>query len=62
APPLSVAADLPVSDLIDRLQEENQELAMVRDPDTDEVIGLVTASDAFESITGQLYDPLDLGA
>ncbi|KAB1188940.1 MULTISPECIES: CNNM domain-containing protein [Haloferax] len=62
APPLSVSADLPVSDLIDRLQEENQELAMVRDPDTDEVVGLVTASDAFESITGQLYDPLDLGA
>ncbi|KAB1191939.1 DUF21 domain-containing protein [Haloferax sp. MBLA0076] len=62
APPLSVSADLSVSDLIDRLQAENQELAMVRDPDTDEVIGLVTASDAFESITGQLYDPLDLGA
>ncbi|WP_416839183.1 CNNM domain-containing protein [Haloferax sp. DFSO52] len=60
--PLSVSADLPVSDLIDRLQAENQELAMVRDPETDDVVGLVTASDAFESITGQLYDPLDLGA
>ncbi|AFK18713.2 HlyC/CorC family transporter [Haloferax mediterranei ATCC 33500] len=61
-PPLSVSADLPVSDLIDRFQAENQELAMVRDPETDEVVGLVTASDAFEAITGQLYDPLDIGA
>ena len=61
-PPLSVQSDLPVSELIDLFQAENQELAMVRDAETNEVIGLVTASDAFESITGQLYDPLDLGA
>ncbi|QOS11157.1 DUF21/CBS domain protein [Haloferax gibbonsii] len=62
APPLSVLSDLSVSDLIDRFQAENQELAMVRDPEGGSVVGLVTASDAFESITGQLYDPLDLGA
>ncbi|ELZ73328.1 inosine monophosphate dehydrogenase [Haloferax prahovense DSM 18310] len=62
APPLSVPSDLSVSDLIDRFQAENQELAMVRDPEGGSVVGLVTASDAFESITGQLYDPLDLGA
>ncbi|WP_411962902.1 CNNM domain-containing protein [Haloferax sp. YSMS24] len=61
-PPLSVQSDLSVSELIDRFQAENQELAMVRDAETNEIIGLVTASDAFEAITGQLYDPLDLGA
>ncbi|WP_396613242.1 CNNM domain-containing protein [Haloferax sp. S1W] len=62
APPLTVSSELPVSDLIDELQAENQELAMVEDPGTGTVIGLVTASDAFECITGQLYDPLDLDA
>ncbi|KAB1196787.1 MULTISPECIES: hemolysin family protein [Haloferax] len=61
-PPIFVDSDLPVSKLIDRFQAENQELAMVRDSESGDVVGLVTASDAFESITGQLYDPLDLGA
>lgn len=75
APPLLVDADLAVSELIDRFQDEQQELAMVVARDSQnvaheadaaasdvEVIGLVTATDAFEEITGELEDPLDADA
>ncbi|WP_273836536.1 hemolysin family protein [Halococcus sp. PRR34] len=58
-PSVTVPADLPVSDLIDRFQAEHQEVAMVVDPDDESVVGLVTATDAFEAITGDLEDPLD---
>ena len=58
APPMTVEADVVVSELIDRFQAENQELALV--VDDGEVIGLVTATDAFEAITGELEDPIDL--
>ncbi|AQL42641.1 hypothetical protein BV210_07925 [Halorientalis sp. IM1011] len=57
-PPLTVPADTTVSDFIDRCQAENQELALVTEDDT--VVGLLTATDAFEEITGQLEDPMDL--
>ncbi|MFB6156115.1 MAG: CNNM domain-containing protein [Haloferacaceae archaeon] len=57
-PPMTVAADTVVSELIDRFQRENQELALV--VDDGEVVGLVTATDAFEEITGELEDPLDV--
>lgn len=61
APALHVSADLPVSALIDRLQDENQELALATGPDhPDRVVGLVTISDAFEVIAGDLRDPLDV--
>jgi CBS domain containing-hemolysin-like protein len=51
---------MPVSRLIDRLQEESQELTLLTDPDDgDRVVGLVTVSDAFEVIAGDLQDPLD---
>lgn len=60
APPYLLAADTPVSHLIDRLQEERQELAVLTDPDDAErVVGIVTVSDAFEVIAGDLQDPLD---
>jgi CBS domain containing-hemolysin-like protein len=60
APPFHLPADLPVSRLIDRLQEESQELTLLTDPnDEDRVVGLVTVSDAFEVIAGDLQDPLD---
>jgi CBS domain containing-hemolysin-like protein len=56
-PPLTVAADTTISDFIDRCQAENQELALVV---TDgDVVGLLTATDAFEAITGELEDPMD---
>ncbi|MEE6208561.1 CNNM domain-containing protein [Salarchaeum sp. III] len=57
APPMTLAADTTVSDAIDQFQAENQELALVlRDG---EVVGLVTATDAFEAVMGEIDDPLD---
>jgi CBS domain containing-hemolysin-like protein len=44
--------------LIDRFQEERQELALVIDDDK-RVLGLVTATDAFEAVMGDLEDPYD---
>jgi CBS domain containing-hemolysin-like protein len=60
APPMTVSSDLPVSDLIDRYQDEQQELALV--VEDGRTVGLVTATDAFEAITGELEDPLDTNA
>jgi CBS domain containing-hemolysin-like protein len=57
AEPVEVSPELPVSELIDYLQEEGQELALVREGS--EIIGLVTVTDALEVITGELTDPLD---
>jgi CBS domain containing-hemolysin-like protein len=57
APPLVVEADLPVSALIDFLQAEEQELAVVREDGR--AVGLVTVTDAVEAIIGDLKDPLD---
>ncbi|MFC6724232.1 CNNM domain-containing protein [Halobium palmae] len=57
APPVTVDHDLPVSDLVDRLQEAKQELALV--VEDGRTVGLVTATDAFEAVMGELEDPLD---
>lgn len=57
APPTTVHADTTVADVIDHLQAENAELAVVTRGR--EAVGIVTATDAFESITGQLEDPMD---
>jgi len=58
-PVVWVDPELPVSDLIDRLQQKQQEIALVR---TDgHVRGLVTSTDAFEAIAGELEDPGDVG-
>lgn len=57
ADPLAVSADLPVSRLIDRFQEAEQELALVKEDGR--VVGLVTTTDAFEAIIGELRDPYD---
>ncbi len=58
-PVVWVAPTLPVSDLIDQLQQKQQELALVREDN--HVHGLVTATDAFEAIAGELEDPKDVG-
>ena len=55
--PLVLDAELPVSEAIDRFQEARQELAFVREDGR--VAGVLTATDAFEAITGELEDPLD---
>lgn len=57
SPGVRVAADLPVSELIDRLQEEAEELALVAE--NGKVLGLVTITDAFEVIAGEVEDPFD---
>lgn len=57
APPVSVSAESSISQLIDRLQEEGQELALVKE--NGKVAGLVTVTDAFEAIAGEVKDPLD---
>lgn len=57
APAMTVEPELAISELIDRFQEEDQELALV--VDDGRTVGLVTATDAIEVITGDLRDPLD---
>jgi len=57
-PVVWVDPELPVSVLIDRLQQEQQEIALVRADG--HVRGLVTSTDAFEAIAGELEDPGDV--
>lgn len=59
-PRMVVSKELPVSKLIDRFQEEHQELALVQE--NNRTIGLVTLTDALETIIGSAEDPLDLYA
>ena len=60
APPMTLVADTTVADAIDQFQAQNQELALVLEGG--DVVGLVTATDAFEVIAGELEDPLDRAA
>lgn len=55
--PLHLEPDLPVSEAIDRFQEARQELALV--VEDGRVVGLLTSTDAFEAIIGELEDPFD---
>jgi CBS domain containing-hemolysin-like protein len=57
-PPMTLPGSLSVSEAIDRFQSERQELALVTDED-DSVVGLVTVTDALESIAGEVEDPFD---
>jgi CBS domain containing-hemolysin-like protein len=58
SPPMTLPADESVSDAIDRFQHERHELALVEENGT--VVGLLTATDAFEEVMGELEDPLDV--
>ncbi|WP_020221427.1 CBS domain-containing protein [Halarchaeum acidiphilum] len=55
--PMSVAADASVAAVIDAFQARKQELALV--VDGGDVTGMVTPTDAFEEITGELGDPVE---
>ena len=55
--PMTLPADEEVSDAVDRFQDERQELALVTEGG--EIVGLLTATDAFETVMGDLEDPLD---
>ena len=57
APPMTLPVGEEVSDAVDRFQAENQELALVEDDG--EIVGLLTATDAFEQVMGELEDPID---
>jgi CBS domain containing-hemolysin-like protein len=57
ASPVVVPAETSISRLIDYLQKREQELAIVEDDD--EMVGLITVTDAFEAIAGDVKDPLD---
>lgn len=57
APPMFVPADLPVSKLIDRFQQERQEMTLVKSDGR--VMGLVTITETLEAIAGELEDPFD---
>ena len=57
-PKLTVQHNLPVSKLIDRFQEQHHELALVKE--NGRTVGLVTLTDALETIIGHTEDPLDL--
>ena len=55
---MTVQPDLSVSKLIDHFQQKNHELALVQE--NERIIGLVTLTDAIETIVGSAEDPLDL--
>ncbi|MFW6382728.1 MAG: hemolysin family protein [Haloferacaceae archaeon] len=57
AAPMTLPADTAISDAVDRFQEHHQELALV--VEGDQVVGLVTSTDALEAIVGEIEDPLD---
>jgi CBS domain containing-hemolysin-like protein len=57
ASPMTLPAEEEVSDAIDRFQAENQELALIEEGG--EVVGLLTSTDAFEEVMGELDDPID---
>ncbi|WP_445666461.1 CNNM domain-containing protein [Fodinibius sp. AD559] len=57
-PKMTVQQNLPVSKLIDHFQQKNHELALVQE--NDQIVGLVTLTDAIETIVGSAEDPLDL--
>ena len=54
---MAVPAELKVSKVIDRFQSNKQELALVKDDEN--VLGLVTLTDALEVIIGSAEDPMD---
>ncbi len=60
APPMTMPAETTISAAVDEFQSANQELALVINPDTEAIVGLVTATDAFEAVMGELEDPLDV--
>ena len=56
-PPMTLPADEEVSDAVDSFRRERQEIALVEEDG--EVVGLVTATDAFETVMGELEDPTE---
>ncbi len=57
AEPMRLEADTPIAEVIDRFQRQRQELALVFEDGR--AVGLVTSTDAFEAIAGEMEDPFD---
>lgn len=55
--PMKLEAQTSIADAIDRFQAARQELALVTTGER--VVGLLTSTDAFEAIAGELEDPFD---
>jgi CBS domain containing-hemolysin-like protein len=60
APPMTLHADVPISEAVDRFQAQHQELALVYDDPGETVVGLITATDALEAVMGEIEDPIDV--
>ena len=60
APPMTLRADTLISDAVDQFQDEHQELALVYNEHEENVVGLITATDALEAVMGEIEDPLDI--
>jgi CBS domain containing-hemolysin-like protein len=60
APPMTLQADTLISDATDQFQNEHQELALVATESEENVVGLITATDALEAVMGEIEDPLDI--
>ncbi|MUW14218.1 DUF21 domain-containing protein [Halorubrum sp. CBA1125] len=60
APTMALRADTLISDAVDQFQDENQELALVYNDGEENVVGLITATDALEAVMGEIKDPLDI--
>ena len=60
APPTTLRADTLVSDAVDRFRDEHHAPALVSDADEGTAVGLTTATDALEAVTGEIEDPLDV--
>ncbi|QZX99717.1 CNNM domain-containing protein [Halobaculum rubrum] len=60
APPMTLRADTLISDAVDQFQNEHQELALVATESEENVVGLITATDALEAVMGEIEDPLDI--
>jgi IMP dehydrogenase len=58
APPMTLSPDVDVSDAIDQFQAESQELALIIEDGG--VAGMVTVTDLFESVMGDIEDPIDI--
>ena len=56
--PMTLPADEAISDVVDRFQSERQEPALVEDDS--EIVGLLTVTDVFEEVMGELENPIDV--
>ena len=60
AAPMTLRSDTRISDAVDQFQDAHQELALVYETREENVVGLITATDALEAVMGEIKDPLDI--